>query len=166
MNNLVLSRPLLNRNQSKPIPIAGTAIVLDNPDALQTWIADRKRRWPTVARVHDKKCKADEALARGQLSAQDLGIFGSKRRRCDIREDKPRKQLRVIPTFAQRVESSSSDDDEPPEPISSKQSYEPSEPLIRPDPVPSLPKWPVQRSRKASPNPFAPRSNLLHSVCD
>ncbi|KAG6820111.1 hypothetical protein H0H93_005258 [Arthromyces matolae] len=53
--------------KGKPITIQGTNINLDKPEDLEAWIAERKRRWPTSARVEDKKRKMEEAIARGQI---------------------------------------------------------------------------------------------------
>ncbi|KAJ6610081.1 hypothetical protein B0H10DRAFT_2225366 [Mycena sp. CBHHK59/15] len=66
---------------SKPIPIQGTTIILDTPEVLEAWIAERKQRWPTAARVEDKKRKMDEAVARGQLSLEDSGFAARRKRR-------------------------------------------------------------------------------------
>jgi hypothetical protein len=65
----------------KPIPIQGTTLVLDSPEALDAWISERKRRWPTTRRIQDKKQKMDEAIARGQLSPED-----SSRKRRKLNE--------------------------------------------------------------------------------
>ncbi|CAK5280557.1 unnamed protein product, partial [Mycena citricolor] len=69
--------------KGKRLPIQGTTIVLDTPEQLEAWIAERKRRWPTGQRVEDKKRKMEEAVARGQLSLEDVGIGARKRRRVD-----------------------------------------------------------------------------------
>ncbi|KAF9044799.1 hypothetical protein BDZ89DRAFT_942811 [Hymenopellis radicata] len=76
--------------KGKAIPIQGTTLILDSPDALEAWIAERKRRWPSSARVEEKKRKMDEAAASGQLSAQDLGLFGKKRKRTNDSEPSSR----------------------------------------------------------------------------
>jgi hypothetical protein len=68
---------------SKPIPIQGTSIVLDSPETLDAWIAERKRRWPTAQRVQEKKLKMEEAIARGQLSPEDSG---SRKKRQKLSE--------------------------------------------------------------------------------
>jgi len=65
----------------KPIPIQGTGLVLDSPEALEAWISERKRRWPTAHRIQEKKQKMDEAIARGQLSPEDSSPHSRKRRR-------------------------------------------------------------------------------------
>ncbi|PPQ88611.1 hypothetical protein CVT25_010187 [Psilocybe cyanescens] len=59
--------------KGKPIPIQGTNVVLDSPEVLEAWIAERKRRFPTSSRVEDKKRKLQEAVARGQLDIVDNG---------------------------------------------------------------------------------------------
>lgn len=69
--------------KGKPIPIQGTTVVLDTPEQLEAWIAERRRRWPSAQRVEDKKRKMEEAVARGQLSLEDSGLAGRKRRRLD-----------------------------------------------------------------------------------
>lgn len=70
----------------KPIPIQGTTVVLDSPEELAAWIAERKRRWPSAPRVEEKKRKMEEAVARGQLSLEDSGLAGARKRR---RMDEP-----------------------------------------------------------------------------
>ncbi|KDQ63639.1 hypothetical protein JAAARDRAFT_169692 [Jaapia argillacea MUCL 33604] len=65
----------------KTIPIQGTNILLDTPEALDAWIEERKKRWPSTSRVEDKKRKHEEAVARGQLDLDDFS--GKKRRRTE-----------------------------------------------------------------------------------
>jgi hypothetical protein len=65
----------------KPIPIQGTNVILDSPEVLEAWIAERKRRFPTSSRVEEKKRKLEEAVARGQLDPIDLGLRANKRRK-------------------------------------------------------------------------------------
>ncbi|KAJ7103439.1 nuclear fragile X mental retardation-interacting protein 1-domain-containing protein [Mycena belliarum] len=50
--------------KGKPIPIQGTTVVLDTPEQLEAWIAERRRRWPSAQRVEDKKRKMEEAMTR------------------------------------------------------------------------------------------------------
>ncbi|KAF9473123.1 hypothetical protein BDN70DRAFT_886166, partial [Pholiota conissans] len=69
--------------KGKTIPIRGTNVTLDSPEVLAAWIAERKRRFPTSARVKEKKCKMEEAVARGQLHPVDLGHRARKRRKTD-----------------------------------------------------------------------------------
>ncbi|KAF7339395.1 Nuclear fragile X mental retardation-interacting protein 1 [Mycena sanguinolenta] len=69
--------------KGKTIPIQGTTVVLDSPEQLEAWIAERKKRWPSAQRVEEKKRKMEEAVARGQLSLEDSGLAGRKRRRID-----------------------------------------------------------------------------------
>jgi hypothetical protein len=56
---------------------------LDTPEVLEAWIAERKKRWPSTSRVEEKKRKLEEAVARGQLSMDDSGLHGIKRRRMN-----------------------------------------------------------------------------------
>ncbi|KAJ7837524.1 hypothetical protein B0H14DRAFT_3870386 [Mycena olivaceomarginata] len=69
--------------KGKPVPIQGTTVVLDSPEQIEAWVAERKRRWPSAPRVEEKKRKMEEAVARGQLSLEDSGLAGRKRRRTD-----------------------------------------------------------------------------------
>ncbi|KAG5654100.1 hypothetical protein H0H81_007514 [Sphagnurus paluster] len=66
--------------KGKPIPIQGTNLILDKPEDLEAWLAERKRRWPTADRVDEKKRKTEEALSRGQLP-DTLGRRPNKRQR-------------------------------------------------------------------------------------
>ncbi|KAJ7038104.1 hypothetical protein C8F04DRAFT_1209434 [Mycena alexandri] len=66
--------------KGKTIPIQGTTVVLDSPEQVDAWIAERKRK--------EKKRKMEEAVARGQLSLEDSGLGGArKRRRVDEGND-------------------------------------------------------------------------------
>ncbi|KAF5337068.1 hypothetical protein D9611_003261 [Ephemerocybe angulata] len=69
--------------KGKPIPIQGTNIILDDPEMLAKWMEERKKRFPTAGKVEDKKRKMDEAIARGQLTAEDMGMRSDKRRRTN-----------------------------------------------------------------------------------
>ena len=52
---------------------------LDTPEEVAAWIAERKRRWPTAARVAEKKRKLEEAMANGGLHPDHLALMGNKR---------------------------------------------------------------------------------------
>lgn len=67
--------------KGKPVPIQGTTIILDSPEVLDAWIAERKKRFPTATRVDDKKRKLEEAIARGQLPFVETGF--RKRQKID-----------------------------------------------------------------------------------
>ena len=67
----------------KPIPIQGTNIKLDTPEALEQWIAERKKRFPTAERVAEKEQKLSEAIERGQLPVDDPRQPRQKRRRIE-----------------------------------------------------------------------------------
>ncbi|KAJ3538494.1 hypothetical protein NMY22_g5136 [Coprinellus aureogranulatus] len=69
--------------KGKPVPIQGTNITLDDPEQLVKWIEERKKRFPTKCKVEDKKRKMDEAIARGQLTEEDMGVRPGKRRRTN-----------------------------------------------------------------------------------
>ncbi|KAF9270308.1 hypothetical protein L218DRAFT_1071760 [Marasmius fiardii PR-910] len=66
--------------KGKTIPIQGTNITLDTPDAIDAWIAERKKRWPTANLIQEKKRKLEEAATRGELFVEELGLFGKKRK--------------------------------------------------------------------------------------
>jgi len=68
--------------KGKPIPIQGTNIVLDSPEILDAWIAERKNRFPTSSRVEDKKRKLEDAIARGQLDMPTT-LRSNKRQKSD-----------------------------------------------------------------------------------
>ncbi|KAJ3514369.1 hypothetical protein NLJ89_g2418 [Agrocybe chaxingu] len=69
--------------KGKAIPILGTNIVLDTPEVIDAWIAERKKRFPTAAYVEDKKRKREEAIARGQLDMTNTGGRQNKRQKID-----------------------------------------------------------------------------------
>jgi hypothetical protein len=52
---------------------------LDTPEEIAAWIAERKRRWPTDARVTEKKRKLDQAMANGELHPDHIALMGGKR---------------------------------------------------------------------------------------
>lgn len=87
----------IDRWLSKPIAIQGTSLILDSKEAIDAWIAERKNRFPTTMKVEDKKRKLEEAVARGQLTPEDLGLQGWKKRRKDdssFRGHQPRGRAR------------------------------------------------------------------------
>ncbi|KAF8516209.1 hypothetical protein BU17DRAFT_67623 [Hysterangium stoloniferum] len=76
--------------KGKPVPIPGTGLLLNTPEAIEAWIAERRRRWPSKHNVEDKKRKAREAMERGEIDPSELTAKGHKRhrmegeiRRCD-----------------------------------------------------------------------------------
>jgi Nuclear fragile X mental retardation-interacting protein 1 (NUFIP1) len=48
----------------------GTNVRLDTPEDVEAWIAERKRRWPSTARIAEKKRKLEEAIASGGAGLQ------------------------------------------------------------------------------------------------
>ncbi|KAI0673521.1 nuclear fragile X mental retardation-interacting protein 1-domain-containing protein [Trametes maxima] len=68
--------------KGKPVPIQGTSLKLDTPEAIEQWIAERKKRFPTTQNVEDKQRKMREAIERGQLPFDDAS-HRKKRRRTD-----------------------------------------------------------------------------------
>ncbi|KAI0756615.1 nuclear fragile X mental retardation-interacting protein 1-domain-containing protein [Daedaleopsis nitida] len=73
--------------KGKPVPIQGTSIKLDTPEAIAEWIAERKKRFPTAQSVAEKQQKMREAVERGQLPFDD-GHRWKRRRTDDGPEDK------------------------------------------------------------------------------
>lgn len=130
-------------------------IVLDTPEDLDAWISERKRRWPSAARVEEKSKRLDEAVSRGQIVSGDPDFHRRKRPRMDeprrilkqanpkgcgvqqhdiARVEPPRAYAHPLPakplTASNGLNSSDSDNDDiPPEVISSKPSHYPSERL-------------------------------------
>lgn len=58
--------------KGRPVPIMGTSITLNTPEEVEAWIAERKRHWPSAARVAEKKRKLEEAIAGGGLLPDHL----------------------------------------------------------------------------------------------
>ncbi|KAF8844002.1 hypothetical protein BDN67DRAFT_48103 [Paxillus ammoniavirescens] len=69
--------------KGKPVAIQGTSLLLDTPEAMDAWIAERRKRFPTAQKVEDNKRKLEEAAARGQLAPEDMGIGARKKRKQD-----------------------------------------------------------------------------------
>ncbi|PVF94554.1 hypothetical protein CPB86DRAFT_740377 [Serendipita vermifera] len=59
--------------------IPGTGISLNTPEAINAWIAERKKNWPTEIRIAEKKKRERDALERGELD-----LVGRKRQRKDV----------------------------------------------------------------------------------
>lgn len=49
------------------VTVPGTGIALNTPEAIDAWIAERKRNWPTAARIAEKQKRRAEAIERGEL---------------------------------------------------------------------------------------------------
>ena len=64
--------PTIDPHRRRPVPILGTSITLDTAEDIEAWIAERKQRWPSVARVAEKKRKIEEAIASGGLLPDHL----------------------------------------------------------------------------------------------
>jgi len=61
------------------MPIPGTGITLKTPEAIDAWIAERRKKWPSAARVEEKLKSRAEAIERGELVPEN----GRKRKRND-----------------------------------------------------------------------------------
>ncbi|KAI9060188.1 hypothetical protein FKP32DRAFT_1528605, partial [Trametes sanguinea] len=68
--------------KGKPIFIQGTSIRLDTPEAIEQWLAERRKRFPTKENVEDKERKVREAVERGQIPFDD----GSRRKRKRVED--------------------------------------------------------------------------------
>ena len=66
----------------KPIFIQGTSIKLDTPEAIEQWLAERRKRFPTKQNVEDKERKMREAVERGQIPFDEM-THRKKRRRME-----------------------------------------------------------------------------------
>lgn len=58
-------------------------MILDTPEAIDAWIAERKKRWPTDSRKEEREKKLQEAVERGEIAAVDPRLRGNKRQRTD-----------------------------------------------------------------------------------
>ena len=58
-------------------------MILQAPEDIDAWIAERKRRWPTNARKEEKEKKLQEAVERGEIAAVDARFRGRKRQKVD-----------------------------------------------------------------------------------
>lgn len=61
------------------MPIPGTGITLTTPEAIDAWIAERRKKWPSAARVEEKLKTRAEAIERGELVPEN----SRKRKRND-----------------------------------------------------------------------------------
>ncbi|KAH9898015.1 nuclear fragile X mental retardation-interacting protein 1-domain-containing protein [Cubamyces lactineus] len=68
--------------KGKPVFIQGTSIKLDTPEAIEQWLAERRKRFPTKQNVEDKERKMREAVERGQIPFDEM-THRKKRRRMD-----------------------------------------------------------------------------------
>ncbi|KAI0330571.1 hypothetical protein GY45DRAFT_1345857 [Cubamyces sp. BRFM 1775] len=68
--------------KGKPIFIQGTSIKLDTPEAIEQWLEERRKRFPTKQNVEDKERKMREAVERGQIPFDEM-THRKKRRRTD-----------------------------------------------------------------------------------
>jgi hypothetical protein len=158
------------------LPIQGTNITLDEQEVLEAWIAERKRRWPSAARVEEKRREREDAVTRGQIFIDGPN---RKRSRPDDSASKGNYQRgrgrgrgrgahsgwnpsRKKPGSDNEENSSSSDsDDASPEVVSSKQPPQEIVPhplkVNKPTKAPKEPRQPPQ-------NPFASRPVLLRNV--
>ncbi|KAJ7619114.1 hypothetical protein DFH06DRAFT_1482920 [Mycena polygramma] len=176
--------------KGKPIPIQGTTILLDSPEEVDAWVAERKRRWPSAPRVEEKKRKMEEAGCARAAFAGGLGACGAEAAARNADRGRGRGTTRARgrgrgvdagwggrgrggialqqrPPPPQSDSSSSDDsdddDDDAPETVSSKL-----EPV--PAPPPQLPQPEViKRPRPPQPKPavrnnFASRPTLLRNL--
>ncbi|EJD03901.1 uncharacterized protein FOMMEDRAFT_121243 [Fomitiporia mediterranea MF3/22] len=121
-------------DNGKPIPIQGTSIILNTPETVDAWIAERRNRWPSASRVEDKEKKLRDAIERGEITATDpklrnrrrlrtndagsgqaqmrgMGRGGSGRGRAPAVRTLPVHSLPMKPVVKSPVEAESSDED-------------------------------------------------------
>ena len=79
----------------KRVPIQGTNVVLDSEEAVNAWIAERKKRWPTAARIQEKEKKLQEAIDRGEILENITSLRGTKRRRTESTSSRGNNDRRV-----------------------------------------------------------------------
>ena len=72
------------------MPIPGTGITLNTPEVIDAWIAERKKKWPSAARVEEKLKNQAEAIERGELVPEN----SRKRKRGDERMHSQRQSSR------------------------------------------------------------------------
>ncbi|KAG8905351.1 hypothetical protein FRB99_000179 [Tulasnella sp. 403] len=53
------------------VTVPGTTVVLNTPDTIQAWIAERKKRYPFQKRVEEKEQALKDAIDRGQILPPD-----------------------------------------------------------------------------------------------
>lgn len=58
-------------------------MTLNTPEAIEAWITERKRRWPSTKHVEEKKRKAQEAIDRGVIDPSTLISNIHKRRKVE-----------------------------------------------------------------------------------
>jgi hypothetical protein len=172
------------------MPVTGTNIFLDSDAAIDAWIEERRKRWPSAQRVEEKQVRRQEALNRGEIVMEELR---ARPRQRDPHKDKlpprpPPKEKVAVPQV--KPESRPSDENEndsdassdgAPEEISSTMSTTPMQNEILPPtatPVrhlrsrfPSPPQL-LQRDRKPAPRPIPltkqdthAKNLLLRNVC-
>jgi hypothetical protein len=68
--------------------VPGTGLLLDTPEAIDAWLTERKKRYPSKENIEAKKRKAQEAAERGEIDLSGLTANSRKRRRVDGSERK------------------------------------------------------------------------------
>ncbi|TBU48192.1 nuclear fragile X mental retardation-interacting protein 1-domain-containing protein [Dichomitus squalens] len=63
--------------KGKPVPIQGTSLRLDTPEAIAAWIAERKKRFPTAQNVAEKEQKKREAVQRAATQRPEEDVSSS-----------------------------------------------------------------------------------------
>ena len=63
------------------MPIPGTGVTLNTPEAIDAWLAERRKKWPSKHLVEEKKRKAQEAAERGEIDPNELTARCRKRQR-------------------------------------------------------------------------------------
>lgn len=154
---------------SKPvIPVEGTTIMLDTPEAIEKWIGERKKQFPSAANLAEKERVQEEKRARGELPL-DPQFGGKKRRSSNWHQDNNTRdrtyQTPKKPRLSSDADVSDEEEDvngdEAPECVSSKISTQqpPSKLLLQP----RLDKKKVEPKPKHNNNQFQ-QPNLMAKV--
>ncbi|KZO98376.1 hypothetical protein CALVIDRAFT_42185 [Calocera viscosa TUFC12733] len=67
------------REDEPPIPVPGTGILLNTPEAIEAWIAERKARWPSAKRIEEKSAAKKVARERGEIKPDASRLPGGMR---------------------------------------------------------------------------------------
>lgn len=65
-------------------------MILNTPESIDAWIAERKKRWPSKQNVEEKKKREQEAVQRGEINPSDLSrstAKGMRKRRLGNNEE-------------------------------------------------------------------------------
>ncbi|TIC00528.1 NADH-ubiquinone oxidoreductase [Wallemia mellicola] len=115
------------KKASKPpkptVPVEGTNIMLDTPEAIEKWILERKKRFPSAANIAEKQKEKEDKIARGEIPLDPKFTGKNKRSTNWHNDDKKRnttKKPRLHISEETNLSEQEQDDDQAPESASSK----------------------------------------------